>query len=267
MTTQNVVVTLSTSQDVGDLSFANWGDEAVDRIVRLIAGVQMGSFTSSIDAQLAPAYAYGVLVVSGGAGADGGTIGGKLVTATFATSDANTSDLIAAAVLADTTANKFVSATSRAATGTVTIASGAGLTTATFGGILGNPDVTASVTWATSDTVTAAALAAAINALINCPVVASSAAGVVTVYATTAGTGTTNTGGNSVTLAGSGTGVTVSGAKLTNGGTSANVLIKALVPGTVGLGVTLVASGTGVTAPSGANLVGGLGAPGNSYAS
>jgi hypothetical protein len=42
--------------------------------------------------------------------------------------------------------------------------------------------------------------------------------------------------------------------------------VLALMPGTVGLGITLVASGTGVTAPTGANLVAGIGAPGNSYA-
>jgi hypothetical protein len=66
------------------------------------------------------------------------------------------------------------------------------------------------------------------------------------------GTGSTNTAGNSITLAGTGTGVTVSGAILSNGGTTANVLIKALVPGTIGNGITLALSGTGETAPSGA---------------
>jgi hypothetical protein len=257
---------LQTSADV-ETSFANWGKGRVlAEAERLLGSIGDGSHQGSIDIQRDPAYAYGVLLASSASGAVGGTIGGKLVTATAAGGDANTADLIAAAILADTTANKFVSAQSRVATGTITIASGAGVVTATIASLLpGQRAVTASVTWATSDTATAAALAAAINALPNCPVVASSAAGVVTLWATTAGSGSTNTGGNLITLAATGTGVTVSGALLTGGGTNANVLVKAIMPGTVGAGITLAASGTGITAPTGANLVGSQGAPGNSF--
>jgi hypothetical protein len=52
----------------------------------------------------------GLLVLSGGAGAVGGTIAGTLVTATFATSDVNTSGLVAAAIRANTTVNQYVTA-------------------------------------------------------------------------------------------------------------------------------------------------------------
>jgi phage tail sheath gpL-like len=75
--------------------------------------------------------------------------------------------------------------------------------------------VAVTVTWATSDTATATALAAAINASANALVslvTASSAAGVVTLTADHAGLP-----GNAYTLAASGTGVTASGARLTGG--------------------------------------------------
>jgi hypothetical protein len=256
----SIVAVLKTSRDPGSLSFADWGKSRVlNELENILGSLEGGENSGAIDVQLNPAYAYGVLLLSGGSGAVGGTIGGKAVTATWATSDAASADLIAAAILADATALTYVSAVSRAATGTVTIASGSGAITAIING------VSISVTWASSDTATAAALAAAINALKGLPVVASSSAGVVTLWSTLGtNTGSANTDGNAITLAATGTGATASGAILSGGGTNANVLIKALVPGTIGNGITLVASGTGVTAPTGARLVGGIGAPGNS---
>jgi uncharacterized protein YdbL (DUF1318 family) len=98
-----------------------------------------------------------------------------------------------------------------AATGTVTISSGSGAVGATINGTL------VTVTWATSDTASAAALAVAINAaaaIVSSHVTATSAAGVVTLTSKFPGPA-----GNAVTLALSGTGVTVSGARLA-GGTS-----------------------------------------------
>lgn len=96
------------------------------------------------------------------------------------------------------------------ATGTLTIASGSG----TVGGTINGVGVT--VTWGTSDTATAAALATAINAsgnaLVANHVTATSAAGVVTLSAKKKGAA-----GNAITLAASGTGVTASGARLTGG--------------------------------------------------
>lgn len=96
------------------------------------------------------------------------------------------------------------------ATGTVTIASGSGTITATING------VAIAITWATSDTNSAALLAAAItasvNALVAGLVTATSLAGVVTITAARGGLA-----GNTVTLAASGTGATASGARLTGG--------------------------------------------------
>lgn len=97
-----------------------------------------------------------------------------------------------------------------AASGTVTIASGNGTITATING------VAIAVDWATSDTNTAALLAAAINAssdaLVSGVVTATSALGVVTIAAVLKGKT-----GNAITLAASGTGATASGARLTGG--------------------------------------------------
>lgn len=96
------------------------------------------------------------------------------------------------------------------ATGTLTIESGTG----SVGGSINGVAIT--VTWATSDTASATALAAAINAsgsaLVSQHVTATSDAGVVTLTAKAPGPV-----GNAVTLAASGTGVTASGARLTGG--------------------------------------------------
>jgi hypothetical protein len=269
-----VLALLNCSREPGTLSFADWGKGRIIReLDAQISALGLGTHTGSLDVQRDPAYASGVLAMSGGATAVGGTIGGKLVTATWATSDANSCDLVAAAILADTTANKFVTAVSRAATGTITISGGSGVVTATLSAPAAAVSQQSqaqgnlySLTWATSDAVTATALAALINADGDGPCIAVASAGVVTLYARPDGkTGAANTDGNLIALAVTGTGVTKSGAVLSGGGTNANVVVQALLPGTVGLGITLAASGTGVTAPTGANLVAGVGAPGNSF--
>jgi len=106
-------------------------------------------------------------------------------------------------VFADSTDNVYAS-------GTVTISGGSGTITATING------VGTAVSWGTSDTATATALAAAINAatndLVEFHVSATSAAGVVTITAKAPGQW-----GNAVTLAASGTGATASGARLASG--------------------------------------------------
>jgi len=100
-----------------------------------------------------------------------------------------------------------------AASGTLTMASSSG----TVGGSINGVAIT--VTWATSDTLSAAALATAINASANAlvagHVTATSALGVVTITARNKGVT-----GNAITLAASGTNVTASGARLA-GGTAA----------------------------------------------
>lgn len=96
------------------------------------------------------------------------------------------------------------------ASGTATVASGAGTETITINGVA----ITA--TWTTSDANTASLLAAAVNASANAlvagVVTATSALGVVTITAVQPGST-----GNAITLAASGTGMTPSGARLTGG--------------------------------------------------
>lgn len=100
-----------------------------------------------------------------------------------------------------------------AASGTVTLAGAAGTVGATING------VSVTTAFATSDTVTAAALAAAINnsanALVNQHVTATSALGVVTITHKLK-----SAAGNADTLAATGTGATASGARLTGGVTA-----------------------------------------------
>ena len=119
-----------------------------------------------------------------------------------------------------------------AATGTWTTASGSGSQTLVING------VSIANTWATSDTVAAAAMAAAVNAstnaLVTGLVTATSAAGVVTV------TALAGKMGNAVTTTATGTGATAEQARLTGGtdGTAQVTAVKAS-------GTFTVASGSG----------------------
>lgn len=115
-----VVITAVTAQDVGDLSFANWGKGRVSReAAKLIEALGAGAFTGSLDVQNAPAFASGTLTMAGSSGAVGGTIGGTLVTVTWATSDTASAAALAVAINADATVKGFVTATS--ALGVVTV--------------------------------------------------------------------------------------------------------------------------------------------------
>lgn len=100
--------------------------------------------------------------------------------------------------------------TPTAATGTFTTSSGSGTQTAIING------VSIAITWATSDTVSAALMAAAINASVNALiagfVTATSSAGVVTVTTATLGLA-----GNAITTTATGTGFTAGQARLTGG--------------------------------------------------
>lgn len=97
-----------------------------------------------------------------------------------------------------------------AATGTVTFSSASGTVGATING------VAVTVTASGGDTATAAAFAAAVNnsanPLVNLNVTATSVAGVATLTSRRQ-----DASGNQTTLAATGTGVTVSGARLTGG--------------------------------------------------
>lgn len=111
-------------------------------------------------------------------------------------------------------------ATAAAASGTVTLATASGAVGAIING------VTVTATWATSDANSASLIAAAINAstnaLVQHHVTASASGAVVTITSAKKGIG-----GNTITLAASGTGVTASGARLT-GGTGGNVAARSV---------------------------------------
>lgn len=116
-----VLITAVTTQDVGDLSFANWGKGRVSReVAKLIEALGVGAFTGSLDVQNAPAFASGTLTLSSASGAVGGTIGGTLVTVTASGGDTATATALAAAINADATVKTFVTATSAAGVVTLT---------------------------------------------------------------------------------------------------------------------------------------------------
>lgn len=105
-----------------------------------------------------------------------------------------------------------------AATGTITLSSASGAVGATINGTL------VTVTASGGDTATAAALVTAINgaaAIVSDHVLATSSAGVVTLTAKMPGHC-----GNAITLAASGTGSSVSGARLTGGSSTKTSWVK-----------------------------------------
>lgn len=109
------------------------------------------------------------------------------------------------------------SAEGAAATGTIAISGGSGNYTATINGV-----ATGNVAYNTSDAQTATDLAAAINALsalASDHVHATASSGTVTITAVRGGVQ-----GNAITLAGTGTGTTVSGARLTGGAAPTTVV-------------------------------------------
>lgn len=121
------------------------------------------------------------------------------------------------------TGGTTASAEGAAASGTITISGGSGNYTATINGV-----ATGNVAFSSTDAVTATALAAAINALATLAsdhVHATASAGVVTVTASRGGVL-----GNAITLAGTGTGATVSGARLTGGAVPTTVAFPSLLP-------------------------------------
>lgn len=202
------------------------------------------------------------LILSGGAGAVGGTINGVAVTATWATSDTNSAGLIATAINASSNAlvqgmvraaNTFATLTlsSTAAGSTVTIRIGSGprassytfTATAAATGLLGQFSI------AGSDTADAQALCDAINAypVLNQTVRAENVAGVAYVYAMD---------GVTTDKAVSTSGITLTAAFAAG----ARCHIECPLPGALGNAISIAASGTGVTvANTNTRFVGGLG--------
>lgn len=140
-------------------------------------------------------------------------------------------DIRGNAITLSATGTGATASVARLAGGTVASSAGAQAagtwTTSTGSGVMGVAlnGVAITVTWATSDTATATALAAAINsstnALVQGIVFAASALGVVTITAVRGGIS-----GNAITLAtsGAGTGQSVSGARLTGGAVPTTVV-------------------------------------------
>lgn len=192
--------------------------------------------------------AVGILALSGGAGAVGGTIGGTLVTATFATSDLVTAGLIAAAIRNNTTVNQFVTASNVCAR--MTLASVVAGTTVNVCGTTFTAVATAAVIREFgqfnidgTDTQDAAALALAINrhpSLVGRVRAVSIAAVVHLVLLDTARASRPI---ESVGQASAGT-IVVNQAKFVP---SVTVFVIANIPSVLGNFVTVVASGTGVT--------------------
>ena len=140
----------------------------------------------------------------------------------------------------------FTGAIGTAAAGTLTIASGSGAVGGTIGGTL------VTVTWATSDTASAAALATAINANASTSALvhATSSLGVVTLTSLLGGTL-----GNATTLVASGTGVTASAGTLTSGANSTALTVESVTSGALAIGQVL--SGTGIA--NGTTIISGSG--------
>lgn len=204
------------------------------------------------------------LLISGGAGAVGGVINGVTVTATFATSDANTAGLISTAINASSSAlvQGFVRASNAFATLTlatmtagslvrVRLGSGAQaseyvfVATSSATGKLGEFDISG------NDTADATALCAAINAfpVVNQMIRAENVAGVAYLYAMDG-----SISGKDVSVAGSGITRTAGFALGTR------IHVENPIPGAHGNAITFTATGTGMTvANTNTRMVGGLG--------
>lgn len=218
-----------------------------------LAAIEEGTENGSVACCIGEAdgvAATATITISSGSGAVNAWINGRLVTVTWATSDANTATLLSAAINASVDPNIVGYVTSSPSTNTVVLTasktdatgdlitlavSGTGVTatgtalsgaraaaasgtltmassSGSVGGTIGGTLVT--VTWATSDAASSTALAAAINAntTVNKWVSASAVGAVTTITALEK-----SAIGNNITLVASGTNVTASGAKLTGG--------------------------------------------------
>jgi phage tail sheath gpL-like len=121
----SITFTFSGNWSAQDLGFTKYpGNDTMQALQNFTQGLQTGAFSSNIDMLYSATNAVkasGTLTISSGSGAVGGTIGGTLVTATWATSDTVAAALVAAAINANTTVNKLCYATS--ALGVVTVTS------------------------------------------------------------------------------------------------------------------------------------------------
>ena len=264
----------------GSTTINRRGRELLRRVVNAATGALANGADSDYTVAYTatdPAFAVAGLAMSGGAGAVGGIINGVTVTAPYATSDANSCGLIAAAINASTNALVQGFVTANNLTATITLASvlagqyvdicgyrftATNGTPATLvsGGNLGNFDISG------NDAADATALAAAINAMpgLSRFVSALAVSNAVRLFArrfSFSGTATFSwPSGRDVppnVIAASAATFTLSGSSLAAG---AFVGINACQPGVAGNAITIAPSGTGVTVlNSAARLVNGAG--------
>jgi hypothetical protein len=240
--------------------------EVMAALVDLLASSQgdVDSVTGNLNQATLGAKAGATLILSGGAGAVGGVINGVTVTATFATSDANTAGLVAAAINASSNAlvQGFVRASNAFATLTLATMTAGSLVRIRLGsGMQASEYVLTAVAAATgrqgefsisgTDTQDAQALCDAINAwpVLNQTIRAENVAGVAYLYAMDL-----STSAKDVSVAGSGITRTAGFAL------GARCHVENPIPGAVGNAVTFTATGTGMTvANTNTRMVGGLG--------
>jgi hypothetical protein len=191
--------------------------------------------------------ATGALVLSGGAGAVGATIDGTLVTAAFTTSDVVTQGLVAAAIRANTSVNRKVTATNRGmqlTLASVTAGQFIDICGQRFTAVNGAPTDFGQFDMSGADAADATSLALGINRhpQLSMKFRATSNGAIVYIHPTVDRAASrfeslTNPGGFSTFT-------------LANSGLQANLAIcaiMAMVPGDIGECCTVVASGTGMT--------------------
>jgi len=250
-------ISISTKRQLGLLRSSTIGSEALRHLVNVLQGIAAGrepsdgvlwnaNDTTALGDIAFSAPAGGVLVCSGGAGAMGATIDATLVTATFATSDTVTAGLIAAAIRANTSVNRKVTATNigmQLTLATVTAGQYVDICNTRFTAVSGTPAQFGEFDISGADTADALSLALAINRhpSLSMRWKAVSALGVVHLFPTTDRAGRQF---ESVINSGAFSTITI------NSGVpaaSAKVGIIALGGGPIGECCTVVASGTGVT--------------------
>lgn len=157
------VITMQTSGHLGPLDITQRGiynlEKVSDYLRRVAAGQAPGNTTVDMqDGTTTLVQASGTVTFTGSTGTVGATIGGTLVTVTWATSDAASATALAAAINANTTVNKWVVATTTGLTGVITL-------TALSGGAVGN-NITLALS-GTGVTVSGAKLTGGVNATAN----------------------------------------------------------------------------------------------------
>lgn len=230
------------------------GVEAVKALKGLVEGVisgaNKGDCVEILPNQTSATHAFALVNMASSAGTVGATIDATAVTVTWATSDANSSTLLAAAVNASSSMKGKVLANNKTATlacSTVVAGNTVELLGYKLTGVAGTAvaaDGKFSVD--TGDTETATSLAAAINGLEGLRDLVRAQSVTSTVYVSlvpVVGQDTRNQTPYNLPIFASST-ITVTNATFA---ASANTMIWAVVPGVIGNCVTIAASGTNVT--------------------